>query len=77
MVSLTGFNGSKISGLISAKNEITFNVKHIDAVYNLGLMPLPPYIKREPQDLDNVYYQTVYADREGAVASPTAGLHFT
>jgi len=71
------FNGDKITGLITHKNEITFNAKDIDAVYNLGLMPLPPYIKREPQDLDNVYYQTVYADVEGAVASPTAGLHFT
>ncbi len=71
------FNGGKISGLISAKNEITFNAKDIDAVYNLGFMPLPPYIKRDCEDLDNVYYQTVYANEEGAVASPTAGLHFT
>jgi S-adenosylmethionine:tRNA ribosyltransferase-isomerase len=38
---------------------------------------LPPYIKREPEDLDIVYYQTVYAKNEGALASPTAGLHFT
>ena len=43
----------------------------------LGQMPLPPYIKREPglKDLDT--YQTVYARNEGAVAAPTAGLHFT
>lgn len=42
-----------------------------------GRMPLPPYIKREstPSDVDT--YQTVYAQREGAVAAPTAGLHFT
>jgi S-adenosylmethionine:tRNA ribosyltransferase-isomerase len=40
-------------------------------------MPLPPYIKRKPQSLDNIYYQTVYARRDGAIASPTAGLHFT
>ena len=71
------FNGGRIFGQISAKNEITFNAKDIDAVYNLGLMPLPPYIKRDPQDLDNVYYQTVYANEKGAIASPTAGLHFT
>jgi S-adenosylmethionine:tRNA ribosyltransferase-isomerase len=41
------------------------------------MMPLPPYIKREVQDSDSIYYQTVYAKNEGAIASPTAGLHFT
>ena len=40
-------------------------------------MPLPPYIKRHPESLDQEYYQTVYAQRPGAVAAPTAGLHFT
>lgn len=42
-----------------------------------GTMPLPPYIKREPGEEDERAYQTVYAEKEGAVASPTAGLHFT
>jgi len=42
-----------------------------------GKMPLPPYIKREPCDADKISYQTVYADNEGAIAAPTAGLHFT
>lgn len=45
-----------------------------------GLMPLPPYIKRDQQETraeDNDRYQTVYARKEGAVAAPTAGLHFT
>ena len=71
------FNGNKISGVVSAKNEITFSAPNINSVYNLGMMPLPPYIKREPEKLDEVYYQTVYAQKEGAIASPTAGLHFT
>ena len=71
------FNGDKIAGQISAKNEITFDAKDVGTVYGLGSMPLPPYIKRDPEGLDNVYYQTVYAKEEGAVASPTAGLHFT
>jgi S-adenosylmethionine:tRNA ribosyltransferase-isomerase len=71
------FNGNKVSGAISARNEITFKAKDIASVYNLGVMPLPPYIKREPQDLDKIFYQTVYAKKEGAIASPTAGLHFT
>lgn len=42
-----------------------------------GHIPLPPYIKREDQDSDKLDYQTVYAKENGAVAAPTAGLHFT
>jgi S-adenosylmethionine:tRNA ribosyltransferase-isomerase len=42
-----------------------------------GRVPLPPYITREPGPVDAVRYQTVYAKREGSVAAPTAGLHFT
>ncbi|MDO8602798.1 MAG: tRNA preQ1(34) S-adenosylmethionine ribosyltransferase-isomerase QueA [Candidatus Omnitrophota bacterium] len=42
-----------------------------------GEMPLPPYIKREVTDFDSERYQTVYASKSGAVAAPTAGLHFT
>lgn len=47
------------------------------AIEKLGNTPLPPYIKREaiPEDKDN--YQTVYAQHDGSVAAPTAGLHFT
>ena len=42
-----------------------------------GHMPLPPYITRPDETQDMERYQTVYAEREGAVAAPTAGLHFT
>ncbi|MET0088146.1 MAG: tRNA preQ1(34) S-adenosylmethionine ribosyltransferase-isomerase QueA [Sedimenticola sp.] len=42
----------------------------------VGHMPLPPYISREDGELDEERYQTVYGDRPGAVAAPTAGLHF-
>jgi len=48
-----------------------------DAMRRLGRVPLPPYIAREPVAADAVRYQTVYAKREGSVAAPTAGLHFT
>lgn len=43
----------------------------------LGHVPLPPYIKREDSFADESRYQTVYAQRQGSVAAPTAGLHFT
>jgi S-adenosylmethionine:tRNA ribosyltransferase-isomerase len=42
-----------------------------------GRMPLPPYIKRAPTEEDQEWYQTVFAKDEGAIAAPTAGLHFT
>jgi len=71
------FNGKKTIAKITARNELTFSAKDVDSVYSLGVMPLPPYIKREPEESDNVNYQTVYAKKEGAIASPTAGLHFT
>lgn len=48
-----------------------------DIVERHGKSPLPPYIKREPEPLDKERYQTVYAKVRGAVAAPTAGLHFT
>lgn len=47
------------------------------AVEKIGVTPLPPYIKREPEKSDKENYQTVYAKVDGAVAAPTAGLHFT
>lgn len=50
-----------------------------EAIASLGHIPLPPYIasKREEDERDRVDYQTIYAREEGAVAAPTAGLHFT
>lgn len=43
----------------------------------LGRIPIPPYLNRESEEIDNTRYQTVYARYEGSVAAPTAGLHFT
>jgi S-adenosylmethionine:tRNA ribosyltransferase-isomerase len=42
-----------------------------------GLVPIPPYLKREPVTDDKILYQTVYSSRDGSVAAPTAGFHFT
>lgn len=47
------------------------------ALWQHGSMPLPPYIRREPDAHDKERYQTVYAQNTGSIAAPTAGLHFT
>lgn len=49
----------------------------IAAVEQFGHVPLPPYIRRADEELDRERYQTIYAAAPGAVAAPTAGLHFT
>lgn len=48
-----------------------------EAIAEIGHVPLPPYIRREDTNDDQTRYQTVYAQRPGSVAAPTAGLHFT
>jgi len=48
-----------------------------DILRHAGEMPLPPYLKRKAGKADEEQYQTVYSEKEGAVAAPTAGLHFT
>jgi len=48
-----------------------------EGLFGIGKIPLPPYIKREVTEADSNRYQTVYAAKEGALAAPTAGLHFT
>ncbi len=53
--------------------ELTFS----EVLMRVGHIPLPPYIKRADQRADAERYQTVYANLEGSVAAPTAGLHFT
>ncbi|MFZ5948851.1 MAG: tRNA preQ1(34) S-adenosylmethionine ribosyltransferase-isomerase QueA [Stygiobacter sp.] len=47
------------------------------AIEKIGHTPLPPYIKREPVPKDREDYQTIFAETDGSVAAPTAGLHFT
>jgi len=49
----------------------------MDYIEAVGHMPLPPYIKRQAEIVDNHRYQTVYAKEPGSAAAPTAGLHFT
>ncbi|MFB3919187.1 MAG: tRNA preQ1(34) S-adenosylmethionine ribosyltransferase-isomerase QueA [Candidatus Velamenicoccus archaeovorus] len=48
-----------------------------DVMKKAGVLPLPPYVRRPPQKEDQTRYQTIFARHPGAVAAPTAGLHFT
>ncbi|MFA0963469.1 S-adenosylmethionine:tRNA ribosyltransferase-isomerase [Roseivirga sp. BDSF3-8] len=52
-------------------------IEFVDLVESAGSVPLPPYLNREPVAEDKQRYQTVYSRENGAVAAPTAGLHFT
>ncbi|MEN3028107.1 MAG: tRNA preQ1(34) S-adenosylmethionine ribosyltransferase-isomerase QueA [Aquificaceae bacterium] len=49
----------------------------LKSIDRYGKVPIPPYLKREEEPVDRVYYQTVFAQVEGSVASPTASLHFS
>ncbi|UYZ83431.1 tRNA preQ1(34) S-adenosylmethionine ribosyltransferase-isomerase QueA [Entomomonas sp. E2T0] len=56
--------------------ELVFNQPVLEILEQIGHVPLPPYIDRSDELADKQRYQTVYAKNEGAVAAPTAGLHF-
>lgn len=68
-----------IDNTVSGGRVVRFNYQgdFFDHVEKHGKSPLPPYIHRESDELDKERYQTVYAKVRGAVAAPTAGLHFT
>ena len=56
---------------------VTFSDKSQIFIDKYGMMPIPPYLNREPDSMDFEDYQTVYAKVLGSIAAPTAGLHFT
>ncbi len=69
-----------IDNTVSGGRVVRFEYEGDDiysVIERIGISPLPPYIKREPEKKDKIRYQTVYAETRGAVAAPTAGLHFT
>jgi S-adenosylmethionine:tRNA ribosyltransferase-isomerase len=74
---------AKIDGTTLLVEEVTDSGERIVTLdqdldlYAGGSMPLPPYIKRLSDDKDAARYQTVFANAGGAIAAPTAGLHFT
>jgi S-adenosylmethionine:tRNA ribosyltransferase-isomerase len=57
--------------------RFTSNAPLAEVFERLGSVPLPPYIRRTPDERDRERYQTVFAKKAGSVAAPTAGLHFT
>jgi S-adenosylmethionine:tRNA ribosyltransferase-isomerase len=79
-------DGVRIDGEIVAmhfqgRRTIRLSTNHpaglVDAIDQVGHIPLPPYIKRGDEEPDEDRYQTIYARERGSVAAPTAGLHFT
>ena len=81
-----GFGNSVLKAEVLAKPDDGHCIVRFDYDSNegfsailakIGMMPLPPYIRRPPNAEDKVRYQSVYASAEGAIAAPTAGLHFT
>ena len=78
--------GIELRAILISKNtadvELEFNwtpvtLSFYEVIEKLGAIPIPPYLKRESGETDNLRYQTIYADKQGSVAAPTAGLHFT
>ncbi|AWU44012.1 tRNA preQ1(34) S-adenosylmethionine ribosyltransferase-isomerase QueA [Blattabacterium sp. (Cryptocercus kyebangensis)] len=78
----SGLTGEVIDNTTSRGRilQLHFNGPHeelIKKIKELGKTPLPKYIKRLPEKSDEERYQTIYAKKEGSVAAPTAGLHFS
>ena len=82
----SGNTAGELFAELTGKQSDTFTVRlfwkpdelsFAGVLESAGEIPLPPYIKRATTDMDLLSYQTVYAEPEGSVAAPTAGLHFT
>jgi S-adenosylmethionine:tRNA ribosyltransferase-isomerase len=78
------FGDGELEGVVESREDFGLRVIRFvsktgfhEALRRLGHIPLPPYIKRDDDQLDRDRYQTVYAKQGSAVAAPTAGLHFT
>ncbi len=69
-------DGSRVVQFIQNKEKLNFE-KLLQILEKIGHVPLPPYIDREDKKSDEIDYQSVFAQKAGAVAAPTASLHFT
>lgn len=74
-----GIAGEVVASEDDGQRVIRFTCpgRFVETLERAGHMPLPPYIKRQDGPLDKERYQTVFGSKPGAVAAPTAGLHFT
>ncbi len=75
-----GLKGEVEMELGNGQKIVHFNLsgaEFMEAIERIGEVPLPPYLNRSPEPSDTERYQTIYASAPGAVAAPTAGLHFT
>ncbi len=79
-------NGFSLFAELVSRNEGVFQIEFTwspqklsfaEILDKMGVLPIPPYLQRESEAIDLERYQTVYAKKEGSVAAPTAGLHFT
>jgi S-adenosylmethionine:tRNA ribosyltransferase-isomerase len=84
ILSAGGYTGSlSFSERLSAEihggrtADLSYSGDLKEILWETGEMPLPPYISRRPGRTDKERYQTVYAEADGSIAAPTAGLHFT
>jgi len=69
-------DGTRIVKFYQNEKELDF-LELVEVLNTIGHLPLPPYLKREDEESDNTNYQTLFAKNYGAVAAPTASLHFT
>lgn len=69
-------DGSRVVKFFKEGKELDF-LTLVEILNNIGHLPLPPYLKREDEESDNTSYQTLFGKNYGAVAAPTASLHFT
>ena len=76
-ITLTSGDEAIVRGRTSIGRLVEFNRDLNEILKTCGHVPLPPYISRPDETGDRERYQTIYAQKEGATASPTAGLHFT
>jgi S-adenosylmethionine:tRNA ribosyltransferase-isomerase len=76
MILIDGGGEAEMVARHDALFELRFSEEVLPLLERVGHMPLPPYIDRADDSADRERYQTVYAERAGAVAAPTAGLHF-
>lgn len=74
-ITIKAVNVDRQEGLVTFSWDTDHSFAEV--LQHFGNIPLPPYLNRSAEESDKDRYQTVYSNREGAVAAPTAGLHFT